>query len=181
MLRVSKRISVMVLALFTVISTVTQVSAFSSQISIRAEPTLVNITMPQDAAFIFNEDGTNIVPENFNIQNNSSISGIHIDRIQLSEKNSSGWKLSTNPDLTTLPVNEKVVYLKIGKEGSEKHIKSIDNTDKSSTGESTFDAGDFVIPASSQTRLSFDITRGSFTKPVESSGAFDMTIDFSFN
>lgn len=150
-------------------------------VNIEAKTTTVNVTIPSAAPMVFNADGSNTVPTNFEIKNNSKLSGVHLETANFNASGS-GWKLAqVSDDLSTLPVDQKVITLKLGATGNEKEVVPAGSAAQAETGTATFAPSDFTIPAEGTNTLSFVLDRGSFSSPVSNGKAFDMTLDFKFN
>ena len=161
-------------------SAVVPVSAATSNITIDAEPTTVDVTVPATAPMVFNADGTNTVPSNFTIENHS-IGEVHLTNIKLHAPNENHWmfaKVGTNLKLE--PANTKTITLKLGAAGAEKSAE-IGFTSRSDSATVTFEAKDFVIPADGSKTLAFVVDRCAFTKAISSEKAVDMTLNFDFN
>ena len=155
-------------------------TAGNSEVQIKTEATTMNITVPGDAALmVFKADGSNELPKNFNITNNSQIAGVHITDIKLS---SAEWQLGNDTVNTkTLPKDEKTIKMEIGLAGTEKKVVPDSSAVKAKTGTATFGEADFVIPATETKTLNFKVERGAFTQASEAAKAFDMNINFAFN
>ena len=152
----------------------------SSAINIEAKATTVNVTVPGTYAMVFKEDGTNLLPETFIIQNNSTISGVHITTVEV-DAGSSGWSvLGESANLKTQAVNTKAIKLKVGEKGNEQIVTPTGGT-KASTGSATLGQDNFSIGASSSKTMSFVVERGAFSDAVASEKAFGMTLNFAFN
>ena len=152
---------------------------FGTQLQIDAKATTVNMTVPGTAPMIFNENGSNTVPTDFTITNNSSIAAVNLASINL-DANASGWTLVPEiTDVKVQAVNKKAIKLKLGAEGFEKIVAPTGNVE-ASTGSVTLGQSDFSIEANGSKKLSFVVERGAFTTPT-SGAAFNMTMNFEFN
>ena len=155
------------------------VSAENADIHIEAEATIVNMTVPGTVGMIFNENGTNTLPDNFTIRNNSAIGGIYVSGISVNA-NGSGWQLvNSSTDLTKVGVDTKSIKLKMGEENSLKIVNPT-NGSKDSTGNAEFGVNEFVIPAESEKTIKFGVERGAFSSAVTNAKAFDMGISFDW-
>lgn len=152
----------------------------ATDVSLDVKGTSINMTIPTSAPIIFNADGTNTVPTNFGITNNTSIAGVHLSNVTLDAK-TSGWKLlDSTEDTKLLGANSRNIKFSIGKKGSLKLIKP--TTGKlDSKGSYTFASNDIIIPASGSQILDFNVDRGAFTSDTTSANAFSMTLNFEFN
>ena len=169
-------------------STVTNASAltdsatakgFGSELKIDAKATTVNVTVPTTAPMVFNADGTDTLPSSWTIKNNSKLGGVYLDSISL-DAGSSGWSLlSESADLKTQSKDLKKIKLKIGKEGQEKLIAPTNASDDS-TGSADFSIGDIDIEANQSQELNFVLERGTYTRDLANSTAFNMTLKFEF-
>ena len=150
-------------------------------VNIEAKATTVNITMSDTVPVTFNADGTNTVPTNFSIKNNSAISGLHLDTVKLTAAASTDWKVAADSFNTkTMAKDTKTIIFKLGAEGKLKTAVPASGT-TAATGTATFGAADFQIPATGSKIMKFDITRGAFSKELTSAKAFDMVMNFSFD
>lgn len=154
-------------------------SAFSSELKIQTEATTIDVTVPGQAAMIFNEDGSNIVPLNFKVVNNSQIAGIYMSEIDL-DAGLSGWKI-VNPtvDLKTMAVDSKAIRLAMGEQGNEKAAVPTAGTEDS-TAKITYGVKGFVVPSASEKIINFDVERGAFSKNIPAGDAFTMNLNFEF-
>lgn len=152
---------------------------FGSELQIDAKATTVNMTVPGTAPMIFNDDGTNTLPSEFTVQNNSKVGGVYLSEIAL-DAESSGWSLlADSADLKTQAKDLKKIKLKMGKVGVMKLIAPTNTTDDS-TGSATFSSGEIDIPASGSQKLDFEVERGTFTENIPNAKAFGMTLTFKF-
>ena len=165
-------------------SAVVPVSAATSTITVKAEPTTVNVTVPATAPMVFNADGTNTVPRNFTIEN-KSIGGIYLKNIKLepSYHPTYSWKIAKEgTNLKALGANSPVITLKLGAAGAEKSaVPNESSTEYAKNATVTFEKNDFVIPADGSKTLSFVVDRCAFTSVNDTEDAFDMTLNFDFN
>lgn len=154
-------------------------SAFSSELKIQTEATTIDVTVPGQAAMIFNEDGSNTVPLNFKVVNNSQIAGIYMSEIDL-DAGVSGWKI-VNPtvDLKTMPVDSKAIRLAMGEQGNEKAAVPTAGTEDS-TAKITYGVKGFVVPSANEKIINFDVERGAFSKNIPAGDAFTMNLNFEF-
>ena len=135
---------------------------FGTQLQIDAKATTVNMTVPGTAPMIFNENGSNTVPTDFTITNNSSIAAVNLASIDL-DASSSGWTLLPgSSDVKTQAVNKKAIKLKIGAEGSEKIVDPTGSVE-ATTGSVILGQSEFSIEASGSKKLSFVVERGGLT------------------
>lgn len=153
---------------------------FGSELWIDAKATTVNVTVPSNAPMIFNEDGTNTLPTNFTVTNNSKIAGVSLTGISLDSKNSGWTLLSEGTDLKVQAKDLKKIKLKMGKDGQMKTIAPT-NGSNDSTGSASWSSGDISIPALGSETIKFEVDRGAFDTPVANAKAFDMTLNFEFN
>lgn len=157
-------------------------SAYSSTstIDIEIQTTMVDVTVPSSAPFIFNEDGTTTTPDNWCVKNNSNIAGIYLSKIEV-DGTEAGWKvLGDSYDTKTMPVNTKSIRLKIGKDGELRTIQPKNLSLEDFKGEYIFNKDDIIIPSGSSQELKFKVDRGAFTLVQASSKAFEMTMEFLF-
>ena len=156
------------------------ISTESSAINIEAKATTVNVTVPGTYAMVFKEDGTNLLPETFTIQNNSTVAGVHITTVEV-DAGSSGWTvLGESANLKTQAVNTKAIKLKVGEKGNEQLVTPSGGT-KHAQGTATLGQSNFSIEASGSKTMNFVVERGAFSNAVASERAFGMTLNFAFN
>ena len=152
----------------------------TTPIKIQAEATTVNITVPSEYNMVFKADGTNTLPENFEIRNGSALGGIHVAKVSVTGQND--WEVVKDDyDLKTMAADTKKIEMKVGSEGSEKILAPAESADSAATGEATFTQGELDIAAGGTLDLSIEVERGTFTAPIASEDAFTMTIDFGYN
>ena len=138
------------------------------------------VTVPGTLPVVFNEDGTNLLPSDWTIENLSTIAGIHLKKVEMDSKES-GWKLLANSaDTKKLPVDSKSIQFYMGKAGALKLIAPTSGTE-STTGLFEFGAEDISIPSGETQVISFDINRGAFKTAKSAAKAFDMVLTFEFN
>lgn len=170
------------LAMLMSLTTMTPAFAAETDVMIDAKATTVNMTVPATAPMVFNADGTNTVPTNFTIQNNSKIGGVHLSNIELNADTQNSWKIAKEgTDLKVKPANTKTITLKLGASGVEKFAVPSKSAEESANATVTFGPTDFTIPASGNKTLSFIVDRGAFTNAIPNAKAFDMTLNFDFN
>lgn len=150
-----------------------------SDLRIDVKATNVNVTVPTTAPFVFNEDGNSLVPNNFNVTNNSAIAGVYLESISLDSK-TNGWKVVNDGfNLKTMAVDTQNVRIKFGKTGAERLIAP-NSGDSSATGSAVFQSGEIDIEATDTQKLNFKVERGAFSKDIADATAFDMTLKFRF-
>ena len=170
------------LAMLMSFSAVVPAFAAETDVMIDAKATTVNMTVPSTAPMVFNADGTNTVPTDFTIRNNSKIGGVHLENIELNGNTQNAWKIAKEgTDLKVKPANTKTITLKLGASGAEKSAVPSQSAAESANATVTFGSSDFTIPASGSKTLSFVVDRGAFTSAIPSAKAFDMTLNFDFN
>jgi len=151
----------------------------STNVKIETKATQMNVTVPTSIEFIFNEDGSNTLPTNFNITNNSQIARVSLVKAEMNAL-TSGWRLlpaSANTKL--LAVDTKDIQFYMGLDGEEKIVAS--GNDASTSGNASWSNGEITIDASQTQNISFEINRGAFNTAESSSKAFDMILTFEFN
>ena len=156
-----------------------------STLTIEAKATSVNVTVPTTAPFIFNENGSNTVPSDFKVINNSEIAGVYLASLTLDSKQK-GWKVvDADYDLKAMDVNTKNIRLKFGIEGDTRLVAPESDT-ANARGSVTFANGDINVEALQQQVLKFEVERGAFSTAVNGGTdgtavtAFDMTLEFRF-
>ena len=155
----------------------------SAQVMIDVKATALDntvVTVPGTLPVVFNEDGTNLLPTDWSIENGSAIAGIHLEKVEMDAKDS-GWKLlSDSADTKTLPADSKSIQFYMGKAGELKLIAPTSGSE-ASTGSFAFEADDISIPSGGEQVISFDINRGAFKTAKAAAKAFDMVLTFQFN
>lgn len=170
-----KVLSVSALALSTLVIP----ASASTDVKIETKATEMNVTVPSSVEFIFNEDGSNTLPTNFNITNNSQIARVSLVKAEMDSANS-GWRLlPSTSDTKLLAVDSKDIQFYMGLADNEK-IVNPGNT-VANTGNVTWDNGEITIDALQTQNIAFDINRGAFNSAQSSAKAFDMTLTFEFN
>lgn len=151
--------------------------SYGSSLEIEVRNTTMDVTVPATLPMIFAEDGSNVLPDNWTVKNNSKTTKLYVSRIAVDAGNS-GWKVV---DDTVTPSNEydntKVIKLKMGKRGSEKLIKPV-YSERNAEGLHQFANTDIVINPEQSETLSIQVERPRFTNSIANSKAFDLTIEF---
>lgn len=154
-------------------------SAFATEVSIETKATTVNVNVPSTMAVVFNEDGTNTLPSDFTVTNNSKIAGVSLVKIDV-DAGSTGWQFCKDTvDLKTRPADTKEIQFTAGKQGVTKLVAP--TSEKGVTASAIFNSGEISIPASGSETLAFSMERVAFKQAESSSKAFDMTLTFDFN
>ena len=163
------------------------VHAASTKVNIEVKETTmdnVSVTVPSTLPILFNEDGTNTFPTNWNIENKSIIAGIHLSQIDMNA-GESGWKLlSESQNTKTMAADAKSIQFSVGKEGALKLVAPISggkSVSESPTGTVKFEVDEIAIASGTSQTLSFAVNRGAFTTSQAASKAFDMVLTFNFN
>lgn len=139
-----------------------------------------SITVPAVLPIIFNADGTNVLPTQWMVTNNSSIAKISITKIELDAKGS-GWKLlPESQSISDLSADTKAMKFYLGKSASDLEIVTPDAQD-GTTGELVWANGHFSIPAEAAKKVFFNVERGAFSKAIPEANAFEMLLTFEFN
>ena len=147
----------------------------STEVEIRTEATLVDVTVPSTLPIVFNEDGSNTVPDNYAIKNNS-MSAIHLSGVTL-DAQGSGWKvIPESMDPSKFIANTRQILFLV----NSKAVTPMLN-EPMETGSARFDPDEVVIEPGQSVTLDFEVYRGSFTVPLENTAAFTMTTTFDFN
>lgn len=154
-------------------------AAGGTAVNIETRATTVNMTVPSTMAVVFNEDGTNTMPTNFTVTNNSKIAGVSLTKIDVNA-GSSGWNFcNADQDLKVKPAGTKDIKFTAGKEGVTKLVSPA--TAKDVKASATFTPGQISIPATGSQVLKFEMERTAFKEAIPSAKAFDMTLTFDFN
>lgn len=181
-----KKMKVLMAALLSVtvvLGAVVPANAASTDVEIKVEATdmdKVSVTVPSTLPIIFNADGTNTLPSNWTIENNSTFAGIHVSQITL-DAEGSGWKLLGELErVADLTADTKAMKLSIGSGTVMEYVQTSSGT-ASETGSATYGDTDISIGAGESTTLTFDVERGAFTTTEPSAKAFEMVLTFEFN
>lgn len=181
-----KKLKIMVIALLSIVmvcGTAIPSYAASTDVMIEVRETAmdnVSVTVPTTLPIVFNENGTNTLPTNWNIENTSAIAGIHLSKVEMNA-GESGWKLlADSEDTRKLPLDTKAVQFSIGKESNMKTVAPVSGTE-SASGTVSFDADEIVIASGETQTLAFKVNRGAFSSSQASAKAFDMVLTFKFN
>lgn len=158
-------------------------AAQTSEVLIDVKATAMDrtsVTVPGTLPVVFNEDGTNLLPSDWKIENVSTIAGLHLAKVEMDSKES-GWKLlADSADTKTLPVDTKSIQFYMGKVGELKLIAPTSGME-STTGLFAFEPDDISIPSGEAQVISFSINRGAFKTAKAAAKAFDMVLTFEFN
>lgn len=166
-----------------IFGTTLSANAASSEVDITIKATTmdnISVTVPTTLPIIFNENGTNTIPDDWTIENISSIAGIHLSQIDMNA-NGSGWKLLAEAeDTRLLSADTKSIQFFAGKGSNLKLIAPSTGTE-SGTGVVTYGDEEITIASGESQVLSFAVNRGAFTQNEASAKAFDMILIFDFN
>lgn len=177
------KIIALVLSLVVVLGMTIPAQAASTEVMIEVKETAmdnVSVTVPTTLPIVFNENGTNTLPTNWNIENTSAIAGIHLSKVEMNA-GESGWKLLADSENTKkLPLDTKSIQFSIGKDNALKTVAPVSGTE-SASGTVSFDAGEIVIASGETQTLAFKVNRGAFSSSQASAKAFDMVLTFKFN
>lgn len=150
----------------------------NSELTIDVKATELNMTVPGEAAVLFNEDETVTVPTNFDISNNSEVTAVSLTRVALD--GGSDWVLASDAkDLKQNGSDTKEARIKLGAEGKLKVIAPTEGN-SAATGEATWANGEQSFAPSSTTNIKFEVERGAFSEAVAKAKAYDMTLNFEF-
>lgn len=178
-MKLNKIILTGVISLGVVMANVTSAFAAGTAVNIETKATTVNMTVPSTMAVIFNEDGTNTLPTNFTVKNNSKIGGVSLVKIDV-DAGTTGWNFCDQAtDMKVKPAGTKDIKFTAGKEGVTKLVTPTSAKDKKAS--ATFNSGQISIPATGSQVLKFEMERTAFKEAISSSKAFDMTLTFDFN
>ena len=178
-----KKVLAMVMSLALLIGATIPAQAATTEVEIEVKATTmdgVSVTIPSKLPIVFEEDGTNTIPTNFTIENQSIIAGIHLAKVEW-HAGDTEWKvLSSDYDVKSMPVDSQALQFLVGLAGSEKFIEPLDG-DRNPDGEVLFQPDEISIPSGQSQTLSFEVNRGAFTQAMEASRAFDLIFEFQFN
>ena len=140
----------------------------------------VNITVPSDMKIIFNSDGSNTLPNNYTITNDS-IYTINLDKVSLTGNNN--WQLlNSNVEIKNLKKDSKKIKFYVDDTLIQPKNSSNEVVDESSNGESSIPLDEVknkTINANSSSTINFNIERGIFSKDISTEKAFDMILNFN--
>ena len=140
----------------------------------------VNITVPADMKIIFNSDGSNTLPNNYTITNDS-IYTINLDKVSLTGNNN--WQLlNSNVEIKKLKKDSKKIKFYVDDTLIQPKNSSNQVVDESSNGETSIPLDEIknkTINANSSSTINFNIERGIFSKDISTEKAFDMILNFN--
>lgn len=142
----------------------------NSNITIEAEASSINVTVPTNAAFVFKGDGTNIYPTNYEVTNNNALTAITLNSIGFEGVN--GWKLTTEND--TFQADQKKFALWMGARGNE--LSAVDIND----GVVFADDTEIKIAPNGSKVLDFEAKRGVYSQAISTEDAMQMTMHFDW-
>lgn len=180
-----KKVKVLIAALLSATVVVgTAVPAYAAtstvEIEVKATDMNVSVTVPSTIPIVFNADGTNTLPTEWEISNESAIAGIHLSEITM-DAQTTDWKLLAESENTKeLAANTKSIKFSVGKEGALKLVKPTSGVEDA-TGSVQFENTEIRIPSGETTELDFGVERGAFTETEASAKAFSMVLNFEFN
>ena len=151
----------------------------NTEVTIKTEAANLDVTVPTTLPIIFKGDGTNTLPRNFKIENNSEIADIYLKEVTMTAAQGAWKLLAKSEDAKTLLPNTKAIKFLLGEQGKEKIVSPMSGT-IAQEGQCDFAQTDFVVASTSEKRLNFIVERANFTKEIPAAKAFDMTLDFSF-
>jgi hypothetical protein len=178
-----QKVLAMVMSFAFILGATIPAQAATTEVEIEIKETTmdgVSVTIPSKLPIVFEEDGTNTIPTNWTIENQSIIAGIHLAKVEWHAGDTSWKVLSSDYDVKSMPVDSLALQFLVGLEGSEKFIEPLDG-DRNPDGEVLFEANEITIPSGETKVLSFDVNRGAFTQAMEASRAFDLMFEFQFN
>lgn len=155
----------------TIFTSQLPVNAANTSIDITGEATLLNVTVPTNLPIVLNADGTNTLPTDFKIINNSPIGAVKISKVDL--KANKNWKI-VNGNITNSNANTKQLKFYIKEPDQESKPLASDGTNGSLEMNTVVEATDNEI-------LEFNIERGAFTSSLNDLGAFDMELTIGWN
>lgn len=179
-----KKINVLLAALLSVtvlFGAAVPANAASADVNIEIQATTmdgVSVNVPTQLPILFNADGTNTLPDNWNIKNVSTIAGIHLEKIDL---NGNGWKLlPESATISDLAVNTQSIRFYAGPEGNVKLVTPNGGAENAA-GSVTFEKTEFSLESGDNADLVFNVERGAFDADKSAPEAFEMVLTFKFN
>ena len=176
-----KKILVAILSMVVLVGAAIPANAASADVNIEIKATDMNmsVTVPSTLPVVFNEDGTNTLPSSWKIQNNSTIAGIRLVRVDM-DGSENGWKLLQEEiDTKTVPRDRKSIKFFVGREGLVKLVNPTGNAENH-TGSVTFEPDEFRLESGVSREVIFDVQRPAYTASQSSEKAFDMVMTFEF-
>lgn len=142
----------------------------NANITIEAEASTINMTVPTNAAFIFKADGTNVYPSNYEITNNNTLTAVTLDSIDFEGVND--WTLTDEDD--TFQADQKKFALKMGLKGGD--LSVVDKTDGVSFSGDT----EIKIAPEDSEGIDFEAKRGVYSQAISTEDAMQMTMHFNW-
>ena len=179
----NKQIFALLMAAIVMVGTVIPVNAANADVYIEVQATTmegVSLTVPSELPIVFNEDGTNTIPSNWTIENNSSIAGIHLSSVYLVNDDGTWCILDEGEDATKIPADSQIMKFAMGEEGNLIYLNP-DNAPYDPYATATFEADDFVVEAGEQKVMKFLVERGAYTHAISPTRVFEMGLEFDFN
>ncbi|MBQ8803220.1 MAG: hypothetical protein IJZ53_06290 [Tyzzerella sp.] len=171
----------MVLSLILLFGATISANAASAEVKFDVKVTDINLSVnvPTTLPIIFNEDGTNTYPTNWEIQNVGNLAGVYLKTVEL-EATDAGWiVLDKDENVSTLPADTKAIKFKMGKEGALRVVEPR-TSDNPSLGLMNLTEDEITIPAGSSQVIQFEVERGAFTKGISSRTTFNMILTFKY-
>ena len=141
--------------------------------------TNIAINVPTTLPIIFNEDGTNTYPTNWEIQNVGVLGCVCLKNVEM-EATDAGWiLLDEKVDTSKLPVDTKSVKFKMGTEGALRVVNPR-TSDNPSLGLMYLEDDELTIPAGESKLIQFEVERGAFSEDISNRTTFNIILKFKY-
>lgn len=171
----------MVLSVTLLFGATISANAASAEVKFDVKQTDTNlaINVPTTLPIIFNEDGTNTYPTNWEIQNVGVLGCVCLKNVEM-EATDAGWTLlDEKVDTSKLPVDTKSVKFKMGTEGSLRTVNPR-TSDNPSLGLMYLEDDELTIEAGESKLIQFEVERGAFSKDISNRTTFNITLVFKY-
>ena len=169
----------MVLSMTLLFGATISANAASSTVTFTVEQTDITtaVTVPGQLPVIFNANGTNTLPTNWRVYNNSELGAVRLKLVELTER--SDWKVvneATDITKNTHDTKEIKFYM-----GAPNKLRIFTPYSGGGSKMSFEDEYEIVIPAGGYQQFDFEIKRGAFKTALSEHIAFDLVLTFEYN
>ena len=165
----------MILSMTLLFGATISANAASAEVNFDVKQTDTNLTVP----IIFNEDGTNTYPTNWEIQNVGVLGCVCLKNVEM-EATDAGWTLlDQKVDTSKLPVDTKSVKFKMGTEGALRVVNPR-TSDNPSLGLMYLEDDELTIEAGESKLIQFEVERGAFSEDISNRTTFNITLIFKY-
>lgn len=152
---------------------------YGSTVEIEVRNPSMDVTVPTTLPMIFEQDGNNILPNNWQVRNNSVSTDIYVASISV-DGNESGWSVVADDFDIANTKDMQAIELKMGLAGKEKVVAPV-FSEKDGDGLVIFDKADIPVAKGESKLLNIKVERGTFTHAIANAKAFDLSIEFGIN